>query len=819
MRRFQIQGSVLESTCGAPIIVVLVRYRHDPESGLSRECQRAQFAPGAAWFAVKAIVVPADQVLSYMDQPLLQQPRLVDSQGRNLLGGPDVSPDGCIYATPLEKNGIAHLNNFCLMQPYTGQEEPAAASGSGMGLGLQPQHSGGSGHGPEATRRVRTMLGNDGGALSCGGLGDGSEVIQDSADVLSASSELCLLVQLLRRDVHRPGRWFAYDMPHLISRPFQVVPRSALLAMQQPLGSGSPQLLPCEQMQALVAQGRGLSTPRHSAGMGLGLTPGGRDVMPVHPHPFMSPQYRRHQSAGGALGAVPTAGLAAYGTGPGLPSRMGVIGAPQQLQPQECVAPGFGFGASEPMGSMALGMGMGAGMGMGVGMGMGMGMDAAPGALPVGCSVGCGPAAWGGAAAGAGFGAPERSGGGGQQSSMSTESPSGGAGSQRAPRARRRSCLSKDSSHDDSSVGGATMAASGSAAAAVAGLRTPSITSGMKPSNSGLLRGGSGAAAPLMAAAMAASATAAGLGTAASCAAPSPPISPPPPRVVHALGPGAAPPLPAAATGVLDVMGAPAFLRSSEEGCPLPLALRQAPSATLLDMNISDLLNDIQPQPLLTEDIMELEEGAPKRVRSNLISSGVGALTSENNNSGSSQLLAAAAAGSPRCAVSPPHLQVESGLCRGGAGGGAHAAGELRSGGGGEYGQAREGHHQPSRTDSWSVEMSQEQVLNLRTQSTGFSGTHASSFATANGSNPCAGAAAAAVAVAASNGGVGGGGSCGSSASQLDLLVQLLGQPGAMQDALDRMEQEQQRQQGQRPQQVFEGVLQPQDGGREDMQV
>ena len=52
-RRYQVEGSVIESTCGAPIIAVLVRHRHDPERGLSRECQRAQFAPGKATFAVK----------------------------------------------------------------------------------------------------------------------------------------------------------------------------------------------------------------------------------------------------------------------------------------------------------------------------------------------------------------------------------------------------------------------------------------------------------------------------------------------------------------------------------------------------------------------------------------------------------------------------------------------------------------------------------------------------------------------------------------------------------------------------------------------
>ncbi|EFJ52774.1 hypothetical protein VOLCADRAFT_127352 [Volvox carteri f. nagariensis] len=227
--RFQVQGSAVESTCGAPIIVVLVRYRRDPESGLSRECQRAQFAPGATSFAVK---------------------------GRNILCGPDVSPDGCIYATPLEKNGIAHLNNFCLMYPYNGQADASSTPASGSSSALDQQaaaqqslsSSGSRGAGKlQATRRLRDMLAGQGATRASGGggggggggaLGNGSEVMQDSSDALHSNGELCLLVQLLRRDARQPGRWFAYDMPHLISRPFKVGPFMVVCGSCIPPGCG-----------------------------------------------------------------------------------------------------------------------------------------------------------------------------------------------------------------------------------------------------------------------------------------------------------------------------------------------------------------------------------------------------------------------------------------------------------------------------------------------------------------------------------------------------------------------------------------------------
>ncbi|KAG2500253.1 hypothetical protein HYH03_001831 [Edaphochlamys debaryana] len=169
--RLQVQGSPLEASCGAPCVIVLT------------------------------VIVPADRVLECMDRPLLEQPPLLDAQGRNVIGGPDVDVDGSVSVTPLEQTGIAHLDNFALVQPWN--EQTAAAQVSGQlrpllgAIGGGPEHPGGPG--------------------------------VDSARGPSAScSELCMLVQLVKRSSELPGKWDVFrDMPHLVSRPFQVYPRSA----------------------------------------------------------------------------------------------------------------------------------------------------------------------------------------------------------------------------------------------------------------------------------------------------------------------------------------------------------------------------------------------------------------------------------------------------------------------------------------------------------------------------------------------------------------------------------------------------------------
>ncbi|GIL49892.1 hypothetical protein Vafri_6202 [Volvox africanus] len=803
--RFQIQGSAIESTCGTPIVVALVRYKHDPESGLSRECQRAQFAPGAASFAIKAIVVPSDQVLSYMDQPLLQQPRLVDSKGRNLIEGPDVSPDGCIYATPLEKNGIAHLNNFCIMYPYTGGQVPAAVSGTGYRLGHQPPpgpiskrktSGGGSGggrgkhHSPTSTRRVRGMVKGGGDAARLGGA---TEVLQDSADVLLSNGELCLLVQLLRRDAQRPGRWYAYHIPHLISRPFQVVPQKALLPSVQSspaplcLATAPPlmaaarnatqQQLKQEQQpsQPLMVQGRDFSLPRHSVAVPgfLGVT---EPQLLVQPHRFMSPQSKRHMDSNTGTtdfeGAV-LSDMGMYGTsGPTgfLPGdEMDLMGAPfpmikQQPSQQLELPTGFVFGCSEPVvglsGTMSVDrMGMNGGGICTTETLLGTRSMVRP--LTVGGGSGGGA---GGLAVGVGGFGTERG-----LSSLSADSPSV-AGSHRGLRSRRRSLLSKDSSHEESSVGGAPMSTSCATATGVAALRTPSVTSAMDPTANGLR------AAALMTAA-------------AAPAAPSPPYSPQQ-RMVHAVSLGSA-----------MEMERNQSLRRSDEGrsLPLPLQLRQAPSATLLEMNISDLLSDIHTQPLLTSDMMDLEEGAAKRVRSTTTTtttttSDVAAFMSDNTTNGNSCQIFGSSAGG--LMFSATEATVEAYL------GGGTCGGEDRGWVGPRRDQAAF-ETQPSHSDCWTAEMHFEQMMNFRKQCTALPGTHPS-FVNSNGHNAVPGSAAAAaaavsalgacdavghgpgVATATAGGGGGGGGignnSRGSSASQLDLLIQMLTHQDGMED-------------------------------------
>ncbi|GLI63014.1 hypothetical protein VaNZ11_005874 [Volvox africanus] len=765
--RFQIQGSAIESTCGSPIVVALVRYKHDPESGLSRECQRAQFAPGAASFAIKAIVVPSGQVLSYMDQPLLQQPRLVDSKGRNLIEGPDVSPDGCIYATPLEKNGIAHLNNFCIMYPYTGGQVPGAFSGTGYSLGHQPppapvskrKTSGGGGsrgkqHSPTSTRRVRGMVKGGGDAARLGGA---TEILQDSADVLHSNGELCLLVQLLRRDAQRPGRWYAYHIPHLISRPFQVVPQKALLASVQsspapPCLATAPPLMAASRIvtqqqkqeqekhpsQPLMVQGCDFGLPRHSV-----AAPGFLGVsdpqLLVQPHRFMSPQPQRHMDSSAATtdfeGAVAMSDLRMYGTSgptgffPG--DEMGLMEAPfsmiKQQPSQHLELPtGFIFGCSEPIiglsGTRSIDR-----------MGMSGGGMCITGTLQ-GTSSMAGPLTVGGGSGGGAVGVAVGVGGFGAErglSSLSADSPSG-AGSHRVLRARRRSLLSKDSSHDDNSVGGAPMSTSGVTATGLSALRTPSVTSAMDPNVNGLR------AAALMTAA-------------AAPAAPSPPYSPQQ-RILNAVSLGSA-----------MEMERNQSLRRSDEGrsLPLPLQLRQAPSATLLEMNISDLLSDIHTQPLLTSEMMDLEEGAAKRVRSNTTTtSDVAAFMSDNNtNSNSGQIF-----GSPTGAhlLSAIESTVEASL-------GGTCGGEDRGCVGPNRDQAAFD-IQLSRSDCWTTEKHFEQMMNLRKQ-----------VGACDAVNHGPGAAA-----AAAGGGGGGGGlgnnSRGSSASQLDLLIQMLTHQDGMED-------------------------------------
>ncbi|GIL77741.1 hypothetical protein Vretimale_6710 [Volvox reticuliferus] len=834
--RFQIQGSAIESTCGSPIVVALIRYKHDSESGLSQECQRAQFAPGAASFAIKAIVVPSDQVLSYMDQPLLQQPRLVDSKGRNIIEGPDVSPDGCIYATPLEKNGIAHLNNFCIMHEYTGGQVPAAVSGNSYSIGHQPpgpmskRKTSGSGggrskqHSPTPTRRVRGMLKSNSDAARLHGA---TEILQDSADVLQSNVELCLLVQLLRRDAQRPGRWFAYHMPHLISRPFQVIPRRGLLpsvqsspaplcfantpplmgtvmdVAQQQLQLRQQKLEQEQQIpQLLTVPGREFLLPRHSV-EASGFLGASEPQLLVQPHRFMSPQYKRHMDGSTATmdfdGAIATSDLAVYGiSGPMglLPGDdMGLTGTPfpiikQQPSQQLELPTGFVFGCSEP----TIGLSSAKSVDR---LGMGGGGLCTSGTV-LGARSMVGPLTGRGGSAGGAGGMAVGVGSFGAEaglSSLSADSPSG-AGSHRGLRARRRSLLSKDSSHDDSSVGGAPMSASGTTAAGVASLRTPSVTSAMNPTANGLR-----AAALTMAAT-------ASMG-------PSPPYSPQQ-RMVHTVSLGSA----------MEMERDQSSQRRSDEGrsLPLPLQLRQAPSAALLDLNISDLLEDIQMQPLLTSDMMDLEEGAAKRVRSNTTTtSDVAAFASDNNTNSNSGQIFGSSNGGLMLSTTEGNLSLGGGTCGGVDGGCAEPSSDQAA-----------FKAQLARSDCWTMEMHFEQMMNLRKQSTGLSGTHASiEYDNGNSAVPvaCASAGATAVAAAVAALGVcdvagaavatagGGSNSRGSSASQLDLLIQMLTHQEGMEDEEQELLRPHHQPLQQELQDFADAIQVPTCGGADEMQI
>eukprot|EP00198_Chlamydomonas_reinhardtii_P006956 XP_001696292.1 predicted protein [Chlamydomonas reinhardtii] len=203
--RFQVQGCALESTCGSPVLVALCRQRHGPEGSLSREAQRVHFSRGTSFY-IKAVVVPANRAVDLMHAPLLEQPPLRDANGRNVIGGPDVSADGSIYVTPMDQNGIAHLDNFSLVLPWNDQERPASGPTSSI-------------HGEPL------------------------------------SSELCLVVQLLKRTAN--GKWDAYDMPHLTSRPFQ---------HQQLQQSQAHPLLNQQQHLALLQQNRNQNSSRGGHG-------------------------------------------------------------------------------------------------------------------------------------------------------------------------------------------------------------------------------------------------------------------------------------------------------------------------------------------------------------------------------------------------------------------------------------------------------------------------------------------------------------------------------------------------------------------------
>ncbi|GFR42281.1 hypothetical protein Agub_g3179 [Astrephomene gubernaculifera] len=230
--RYQVQGSAIESTCGAPLVVVLVRYKHDPESGLTKECRRAQLAPGKSQFAIKTVVVPSDRLLEYMQQPLLQQPSLTDPQGRNLLGGPDVSPDGCIYVTPLEENGIAPLDNFTFNLPWNDTTTNHCSTATDVnGCCTHKSLHRGEGESNNGGQAAAGLRGNCG--AGGGGGGGGGMKADPGASTSTPRPQLCLLVQLLRRSTDQPGKWNVYGMPHLASRPFQVISRLTLLKLQR----------------------------------------------------------------------------------------------------------------------------------------------------------------------------------------------------------------------------------------------------------------------------------------------------------------------------------------------------------------------------------------------------------------------------------------------------------------------------------------------------------------------------------------------------------------------------------------------------------
>ncbi|KXZ52264.1 hypothetical protein GPECTOR_10g895 [Gonium pectorale] len=215
--------------------------------------------------------------------------------------------------------------------------------------------------------------------------------------------------------------------------------------------------------------------------------------------------------------------------------------------------------------------------------------------------------------------------------------------------------------------------------------------------------------------------------------------------------------------GAIGPAGCGAVL--GHDGGSLGTGLQQAPSATLLDMHsagLQDLLEELEAHPLnFSEDLMDME-GPVKRAKSNMTTNDVAAFMSDNS---SNSLLSASQRSSFVFAQQQQAQQPGFFIGGGANSSGSSSAQQVPSGG-------------------WSSNSSSERLSLLR-QSAAFLGNTGPDSSFGGGLNTRS-------AGPVVGGGAGGSGSAQSTSSQLDALMVMLGEPGAMQEAIDRMALEQQ---------------------------
>ncbi|KAG2435514.1 hypothetical protein HYH02_011808 [Chlamydomonas schloesseri] len=711
--RFQIQGCALESTCGSPVLVALCRQRHGPEGGISRAAERVHFSRGACFY-IKAVVVPANRAVDLMHSGHLEQPPLRDANGRNVISGPDVSADGSIFATPMDQNGIAHLDNFTLVLPWNDQERPASGPTSSM-------------HGEPL------------------------------------STELCLVVQLLKRNAN--GKFDAYDMPHLTSRPFQVFSRGWLMAKRQQAAMIPPPLPSMllaqhQQHHQQQQQQQGQQQHHHE-----------RSILAQHQQRQMAqaqPQYQQQQQGQGQQ------------SHPLLNQQQHLALLQQNRSQLSCRG---GHGGSHSAGG-------------------------APPSVPISSRGGAplGEAGFAGFNAGAmpttsvEMGLERRW---STNASASSGSAPAGSGGQRTSCSRRRSHLSKDSSHDDGGGGGGR---SGIGSPLAPGLLVvgPARTSSGVPTSTATDTGTSQPSNPTPHAHMQPggmvttsgnhSAPPSTSGPAQRSSSKSIELAPLSLGLIGAGGGGGGAGGGSGGGGALPLSLSPTGMLGGARG-----GLSQAPSATLMDLHSSglqELFEELESQQLvLAEDIMDME-GPAKRAKSALEPSDCGGPAFMSDLSSNSLMtLTGGASGASSMVVQPNsaaaaqlqqlqnQLAMDAFMMRGGGGGGGKEGAGVGAGlglgtggtipflfvGGGNGGPGR---------------------ISLSGRVSGSGRASLSGRISGNGG--------------------------------LDALMSLLAQPGRMDEALDRMaleqQQEQQQQQQQQQQQLMRRPSQSPSAGKQQQQ-